>query len=80
MTTDHVAEEVVAGAVKAAEVGKELLGQLVGKTVEQARKLVQDGGFKVREAGKNDMVDMIFDPDRVTLRIENGVVDSADAG
>lgn len=81
MTTDHVGQEVVGGFGKAVlEAGADFLKSLVGKTADEARKLVQDGGFKLREMGKNDMGDMMFDEGRITLVVDGGVVDSASAG
>lgn len=78
--TDFVAEEAAPGIKQVAQVGKDFLAQLIGKTVDQARKLVQDSGLQVREVNKGDMVTMEVVDDRVTLYVEGGTVDSANAG
>lgn len=77
---DFVAQEVSEVVGKVATVGGEFLKTLVGKTVDEAKKLVQDSGLKVREIPKGHMTDMEFIEDRVNLEVSNGIVDEARAG
>jgi hypothetical protein len=48
-----------------------------GKTLEEAKKYAEDGGFEVRiveENGVAKMLDMSVKSDRVNFRIKNGFV------
>lgn len=48
-----------------------------GKTLEEAKKYAEDGGFEVRiveENGVAKMLDMSVKSDRVNFRVKNGFV------
>lgn len=77
---DFVGQEVAETVVKVAAIGGEFLKTLIGKTVEEAKKIVQDSGLQVREIPKGHMTDMEFVDNRVNLEIDNGVVDGARVG
>ena len=77
---DHVAQEVVETVVKFATVGADFLKSLIGKTVDEAKRLVQDSGLVAREVKPDEMTDMMVLENRVNLRTKDGVVDEADVG